>query len=479
MKFDLSNRRTQIVLGGSLFLLLIVIVLVYMMWPKRSKYTISGNLNDGAFNTDVIQCQATFNASAQDTVATNAYNTCLQTAMSNLINRKCPYIAGNAITDSTAPNYQNYQYYQADLNTISNKYNILIQAAPDGTISTAGPPAISSTSFSVPQYSASQGMTVAPVTTSPYGNGPEMNFLVTPSNTNTFPIQVGQTIANFTVSGLTGGNTVTVVYVDPSVTSSTLPVTITLKWPSNTPQWTIAAGVTATTIVTGGPYTFAAGSLASVPTPVPTTGITATGVVTTTAAHNLQAGQHAVTISGKTYAVQSVPTPTTFTINTSTAVATAGTYTVDVLTKQILRAARKADITGATRKYLAASCPGFYQAGTSGYVDPTTAYLAWTTSATTTTPYGFIVNNVTPQNVLTWAKYAAAYATDGITTTGPLLPNSGSTLYNASQFDSILGTNQTNYQYTQNYGPGTVLNPTTGSGLQTLPTTIYGTNGWQ
>jgi len=489
MKLDLSDRKTQVMIGMGLLVLLLVIILIFVRWPKRSKYTISDNVYggttaDGAFQVDVTTCQATFNANQDQTM----YNTCLQTAMTNLINRRCPYVAGNA-PGSGDPNSANWTAYQADLTTISNQYNNLIQAAPDSTVTSAGPSGVAASSFSLQGYVPSQGMVVSPTSVTPYGNGPELNFTVSGAT----GIQVGQTIAGFTVAGGTA-STVTVVYVDPSNGTN-----VTLKWPNNTTQFTVPANTTA--VVTGGPYTFAAGSLAAGP---PSLSYTyANGTVTTSSGHNLQPGIMTVTFPGKIgpFVVQTTPTSTTFTITVPAGVTipTSPTaspyYAVDVLSKQILRAARKADITGATRKYLALSCSGFYKAGTTGYIDPTCAYAGWTSSASLTSQYGFRASSVTPQSVLAWAKYAS-----NVDATGPLLPNSGTTLYNTSVTDSLLGS-QTYAQYTQNYGPGTILNASTAntaasispatpvgsaaytcgtsSGLQTLPSTIYtAQNGW-
>jgi hypothetical protein len=98
-------------------------------------------------------------------------------------------------------------------------------------------------------------------------------------------------------------------------------------------------------------------------------------------------------------------------------------------------AARKADITGATRKYIATACPKFYKTSAS---DPSTGYKTWA-SYTTTTLYnaaatpatgkiGFAADRITAANISTWADYAAVTTTSstsvtvaaGATTTGPI-----------------------------------------------------------
>lgn len=71
-------------------------------------------------------------------------------------------------------------------------------------------------------------------------------------------------------------------------------------------------------------------------------------------------------------------------------------------------AARKADISGATRKYIASICPAFYKTTTT---DPTADYITWTYVESGTLPAtaksGLIKDDVTNPNVTTWAGYAA------------------------------------------------------------------------
>jgi hypothetical protein len=72
-------------------------------------------------------------------------------------------------------------------------------------------------------------------------------------------------------------------------------------------------------------------------------------------------------------------------------------------------AARKADLAGATRKYIAKVCPSFYTAA-DGTTAKTTAYTAWQTYTATpgnTSAEGFYGTNVTNASIITWADYAA------------------------------------------------------------------------
>ena len=73
-----------------------------------------------------------------------------------------------------------------------------------------------------------------------------------------------------------------------------------------------------------------------------------------------------------------------------------------------IQLARKADITGATRKYLARRCPSFYVP--SSGTDPTSTYQAWTSSSAASKPSsgaGIHVPSVTSENVKAWLPYAA------------------------------------------------------------------------
>lgn len=76
----------------------------------------------------------------------------------------------------------------------------------------------------------------------------------------------------------------------------------------------------------------------------------------------------------------------------------------------MVTAARKADLAGATRKYIARVCPTFYNAA-DGTNAKTTAYQAWqvfsAAPASGSTAEGFYGAAVTNTNIITWADYAA------------------------------------------------------------------------
>jgi hypothetical protein len=72
--------------------------------------------------------------------------------------------------------------------------------------------------------------------------------------------------------------------------------------------------------------------------------------------------------------------------------------------EQVL-AARKADISGATRKYIATICPDFYKTTTA---DPTNDYKVWNyVDAGAAPAIGLMKTEVTGPNTTTWAGYVA------------------------------------------------------------------------
>ena len=97
----------------------------------------------------------------------------------------------------------------------------------------------------------------------------------------------------------------------------------------------------------------------------------------------------------------------------------------------IVSAARAADISGATQKYLATVCPGFYQPGDPNILDPSTRYKLWTAvlgTAGTTDPllqdtqthFWAPSTGITDAAILTWAQYARTVtfeANTGLTAT--------------------------------------------------------------
>lgn len=128
-------------------------------------------------------------------------------------------------------------------------------------------------------------------------------------------------------------------------------------------------------------------------------------------------------------------------------------------TTEIL-AARKADITGATRKYIATVCPDFYNTAAG---NPTTTYRNWVTYATTaaagSATIGFVSDKITTINVNTWLAYAAKTYTSstsvsvsqGTTTAGPITLTDVTDLvvgtqvqFNSQTVDKVTGAVTTN-----------------------------------
>jgi hypothetical protein len=82
-----------------------------------------------------------------------------------------------------------------------------------------------------------------------------------------------------------------------------------------------------------------------------------------------------------------------------------------VLTNWVL-GARKADLTGPTRKYIAAACTGFYKPADSTVTDPSTSYSGWTiASVAPTSGYGFYPTYVTAPRIYEWALKVATPVT--------------------------------------------------------------------
>jgi hypothetical protein len=165
---------------------------------------------------------------------------------------------------------------------------------------------------------------------------------------------------------------------------------------------------------------------------------------------------------------QGTPAPATATYNTYKAdidainakytplIAAAGqTYSMSVI-----QAARKADFTGATRKYFATLCPDLYTTST----DTTSQalYRGWTSSATSSSAYGWMASEVTLAKIWEWAKYAGvAPGTTGNTYTAPQAPLIGLPAVLAACAGSLYNTTPTgstvpNWQLAADNGPGTV-----------------------
>lgn len=140
----------------------------------------------------------------------------------------------------------------------------------------------------------------------------------------------------------------------------------------------------------------------------------------------------------------------------------------------IVSAARAADISGATQKYLATVCPGFYQPGDPTISDPSTRYKLWTavlgTAGTTDqlkdsaqTHFWAPSTGITDVAILTWAQYARTVTfveNTGLTATTGYLSASimvgGTTYSDKSGFlrsPAVVGTENWRNAYTS--GPGT------------------------
>jgi hypothetical protein len=136
-------------------------------------------------------------------------------------------------------------------------------------------------------------------------------------------------------------------------------------------------------------------------------------------------------------------------------IAAAGqTYSVNVM-----QAARKADFTGASRKYYATLCPDIYSNAASTAL--TTQYLAWTSAATASTAYGFQASRVTPASIWQWSIHAGQPPTVTDTTytapTAALITAPTTTFGSCSNSDFLSLTNGVaNWQIAADNGPGTV-----------------------
>jgi hypothetical protein len=171
--------------------------------------------------------------------------------------------------------------------------------------------------------------------------------------------------------------------------------------------------------------------------------------------------------------------------------AAAGTFSgISDTTKAIaiVNAARSADLTGATQKYLATVCPGFYQPGDPGSNDPTTGYKNWSadiTSASDTvatsapTQKHFYAScggagttctggsgGISDANILTWAQFARSPVTfttgSGLSATTALLNTSvvvGATTYQDKSANG--GTGTENWRTAYSNGPGTFVGTAT------------------
>ena len=132
------------------------------------------------------------------------------------------------------------------------------------------------------------------------------------------------------------------------------------------------------------------------------------------------------------------------------------TYSVNVM-----QAARKADFTGATRKYIATLCPDIYSS--TGSTTLTTKHMGWTSSASQSSTYGFQGSLVTKERIWNWAIHAGqAPAVTDTTYTAPTVPLLGpptlasGTTCNTSDYLTGSLNSIPYWQLAADNGPGTV-----------------------
>lgn len=141
-------------------------------------------------------------------------------------------------------------------------------------------------------------------------------------------------------------------------------------------------------------------------------------------------------------------------------------------TLEMVDAAFKADLTGATRRYLSNVCPNYFKPATGS--DPSATYTAWrvvtggTTAPTTYSFWAGATGKITDTAVNAWAATAARYtsATDAQLTTGsepytvstPYLA-AGSTYNQPSTIanPASAGTFYQNWEVSRDNGPGTYI----------------------
>jgi hypothetical protein len=146
----------------------------------------------------------------------------------------------------------------------------------------------------------------------------------------------------------------------------------------------------------------------------------------------------------------------------------------------IVSAARAADISGATQKYLATVCPGFYQPGDPTLSDPSPGYKLWTAvlGATGVTADPLVASTqkhfwapstgITDAAILNWAQYARTVtfvANTGLSATYGYLsaaPNGVGNISGTTYTDKSGngGSNTENWRSAYVNGPGTFPAPT-------------------
>lgn len=151
---------------------------------------------------------------------------------------------------------------------------------------------------------------------------------------------------------------------------------------------------------------------------------------------------------------------------------------------QIL-AARKADFSGATRKYIASICPSFYYKSASD--DPTATYKTWAYQETTApTGPGLLKTDVTGPNITTWADYVGVTSNTlstvsvsaGATTIGPIsVTNNGLVVGDKIQYTYQTVNQATGATTTAPPVMGTIAS-LTGTNITVTPTTAVPAGGY-
>ena len=113
------------------------------------------------------------------------------------------------------------------------------------------------------------------------------------------------------------------------------------------------------------------------------------------------------------------------------------------LTAATVTRARKADLTGPTRKYIETACPGFYKPADVNASDFTSIYTAWgvatgASAPTTAGEFGFYAPSVTTASVTTWASYAATPITVTSASTADASVTTTKTLTVTGNFPTVL-----------------------------------------
>lgn len=176
----------------------------------------------------------------------------------------------------------------------------------------------------------------------------------------------------------------------------------------------------------------------------PTTVGAVVGNTTTTSAHVTAYNQY----TSDTRAIQAAYMDL---LTRATATATATTPALSVV-----NAGLKADLTGATRRYLATVCTDYFKTPTN---DLTSTYSSWSVAPSASaapTAYSFYASGgkITKAQVDTWAAKAADYTVDATTsefTVGTPYLASGSTYMSDSTFSGVK-----NWEIARDNGPGTI-----------------------